>query len=66
MAAMRSRSGADAQTRAWTKAMKAIDGFPMETEAAGSNTTLTKLERKPTTAIEFEAPTGYKKVPPPF
>jgi hypothetical protein len=66
MAAMRPASGADTQTRAWTEAMKAIDGFPMETEAAGSKTTVTRLERKPTPASEFEAPAGYKKVPPPF
>jgi hypothetical protein len=66
MAAMRPASGADTQTRAWTEAMKVIDGFPMETEAAGSKTTVTKLERKPTPASEFEAPAGYKKVPPPF
>ena len=63
---MRSRSAAAAQTRAWAEAMKAIDGFPMETESAGSRTTVTKLERKPTPASEFEPPAGRKKVPPPF
>jgi hypothetical protein len=66
MAAMRPSSGADTQTRAWAEAMKTIDGFPMETESAGSKTTVTKFERKRTPASDFEAPAGYKKVPPPF
>jgi hypothetical protein len=52
--------------RAWAEAMKSIDGFPMETESAGSKTAVTKLERRPTLAGEFEAPAGFKKVPPPF
>jgi hypothetical protein len=52
--------------RAWAEAMKSIDGFPMETESAGSKTAVTKLERRPAPANEFEAPAGFKKVPPPF
>lgn len=66
MAAMRSKSGGDTQTRAWAEAMRSIEGFPMETESEGSKTTVTKLERKPTPAGEFEAPAGFMKVPPPF
>jgi hypothetical protein len=65
MAAMRG-SQAGSLSRAWSEAMKVIDGFPMETESAGSKTTVTKLERKSTPAGEFEAPAGYKRVPPPF
>jgi hypothetical protein len=63
---MRSKSGGDTQTRAWAEAMQSIEGFPMETESEGSKTTVTKLERRPTPAGEFEAPAGFKKVPPPF
>lgn len=66
IAAMRPSSGADTQMRAWAEAMKSIDGFPMETESAGSKTAVTKLERRPTPANEFEAPAGFEKVPPPF
>jgi hypothetical protein len=66
MAAMRRPSGAAAQTRAWSEAMRVIDGFPMETESAGSKSTVTKLERRSTPAREFEPPAGYKKVQPPF
>jgi hypothetical protein len=65
MAAMRG-SQAGSLSRAWTEAMKVIDGFPMETESAGSKTTVTKLEKKSTPAGEFEAPAGSKKVPPPL
>jgi hypothetical protein len=64
-AAMRG-SQAGSLSRAWAEAMNAIDGFPMETESAGSKTTVTKLEKKSTPAGEFEAPAGSKKVPPPF
>ncbi len=66
MATMRRSSGSDTQTRAWAEAMQAIEGFPMETESEGSKTTVTKLERRPTPAGEFEAPAGFKKIPPPF
>jgi hypothetical protein len=59
-------SQAGSLSRAWTEAMKVIDGFPMETESAGSKTTVTKLEKKSTPAGEFEAPAGSKRVPPPF
>jgi hypothetical protein len=65
MAAMRGAQ-AGSLSRAWSEAMKVIDGFPMETESAGSKTTVTKLERKSTPAGEFEAPAGWKRVPPPF
>jgi len=65
MAAMRG-SQAGSLGRAWTEAMKAVDGFPMETESAGSKTTVTKLEKKSTPAGEFEVPAGWKKVPAPF
>jgi hypothetical protein len=61
------RPGADnTQARAWTEAMKAADGFPMESQSRGFKTTVTKLERRPTPASEFEPPAGYKKVPAPF
>lgn len=66
MSAMRSRSGDDSQSRVWAEAMKAADGFPMETETAGFKTTVTKLERRSTAGSEFDAPAGYKKVPAPF
>jgi hypothetical protein len=57
---------ASSLSRAWTEAMKAIDGFPMETESAGVKTTVTKLEKKSMPAGEFEPPAGYQKVSPPF
>ena len=61
------RPGADnTQARAWTEAMKAAEGFPMESQSRGFKTTVTKLERRPTPASEFEPPAGYKKVPAPF
>lgn len=66
MSVMRSQSGDDTQTRAWTEAMKAADGFPMETESAGFRTTVTKLERRPTAPTEFDPPPGFKKVLAPF
>ncbi|MGH7833464.1 MAG: hypothetical protein ACREQK_07455 [Candidatus Binatia bacterium] len=65
MAAMRG-SQAGSLGRAWTEAMKVIDGFPMETESAGSKTTVTKLEKKSTPSGEFEPAAGSKRVPPPF
>jgi hypothetical protein len=65
MAVMRG-SQAGSLGRAWTEAMKVIDGFPMETESAGSKTTVTKLEKKSTPSGEFEPAAGSKKVPPPF
>jgi len=55
-----------ANSRPEPEAKKAIDGLPMEMESTGSKTTVTKLERKPTPASEFEPPAGYKKVPRPF
>ncbi len=45
-----------------SEASKQIDGFPIQTEAAGVVTTVTKLERRATPASEFEVPSGYKKV----
>lgn len=66
MTAMHRSSGVDTQTRAWSEAMKAADGFPMESESAGVKTTVTRLERKKTPAGEFEAPAGYRKVAAPF
>jgi hypothetical protein len=58
--------GADSLSRAWVEVMKAVDGFPMEHESAGSKTTVTKLERRSTPAAAFEPPSGHKEVPPPF
>jgi hypothetical protein len=66
MAAMRNSAAGDSHGRAWAEAIKAVDGFPMETESAGINSTVTKLERKSTPASEFDPPAGYKKVAAPF
>ena len=45
------------------EALKQIDGFPVQTETMdGVVNTLTKIERKPTYANEFEVPAGYKSV----
>lgn len=51
-------------TDAWTEAMKAIDGFPMQEEMGGITTVVTKLVRKTIPASEFEPPAGYKQVAP--
>lgn len=42
--------------------MAKIDGFPMQTEAAGIVSTVTKVEKRSTPASAFEPPAGYKKV----
>lgn len=65
--AMRVRGGAlDAHTRAWSEAMRSIDGFPLETTSSGVKNTVVKLERRAIPATEFEIPSGSKRVAPPF
>jgi hypothetical protein len=60
---MLSMSGGFAQGMA--EAYKKVDGFPMEMEIMGATTTVTKLEKKVTSASEFEVPAGYTKTKPP-
>jgi hypothetical protein len=48
-------------------AMKAIDGFPIQTEMPGGmDEVVTKIERRSTREDAFEVPAGYKKVNPPM
>jgi len=53
---------AEGMAEAYTK----VGGFPMEMEIMGATTTVTKLEKKPTPALEFDIPAGYTKTKPPM
>lgn len=49
------------------KSLSTLEGFPIQTERKGGTVmTVTKIEKKPTPASEFEAPSGYKKEKPPM
>lgn len=45
-----------------TEAMFAVDGFPMQTSAAGVTTTVTAVKEGAVPATMFDVPAGYKKV----
>jgi hypothetical protein len=47
-----------ATSMGFAEAFRKIDGFPMEMEAAGRTTVVTKVEQRPIPTAEFELPSG--------
>jgi hypothetical protein len=45
--------------RDFADAFGKLDGFPVRTETGGSTETVTKVERRPLSASDFELPSGY-------